>query len=63
MRLNRKIERSGKAWFWRLALGPAQLLDGVVSICTLTFVNSGFALATARALSRARLDELGLDKR
>lgn len=63
MRLNLKLEKTVGSWFWRLMLGPAQLLDGVVSICSLTFVKSTFALDAARALSRSRLNELGLDQR
>jgi hypothetical protein len=58
MRMNTKFEESVGAWFWRLLLGPAQVLDGVITICTLTFVSGGLALACSRALARARLNKL-----
>lgn len=49
-----KPESSARAWAWRIALGPASLLDGVVEFCTLGFVSVGAKLSAARNLARAR---------
>ena len=58
MRINRKLEDNLASSLWRFAIGPAQLLDGVVSICTLTFIYPGFALWTSRQLAKSRLTHL-----
>lgn len=49
-----KPESSAKAWAWRIVLGPASVLDGVVEFFSLGFISFGAKLAVARNLARAR---------
>lgn len=54
MNVNRKIEQTAAAWAWRALLGPAMLLDGLLSTLTLGTLSAGFALEVSRRLARAR---------
>lgn len=58
MKINRKFENSGAAWFWRFVLGPAQIIDGAITTCSFTFIHAGLALWTSRQLAKARLNKL-----
>lgn len=49
-----KPEATARAWAWRIALGPASVLDGVIEFFSLGFISVGAKLATARNLARAR---------
>ena len=55
MNVNRKIEQSAAAWAWRALLGPAMLLDGLLSTLTLGTLSVGAALEVSRRLAMARL--------
>lgn len=48
-------EPCAQAWLWRLALGPASLVDGVVETATLGFFGVGAKIAASRGLARARM--------
>lgn len=54
MNLDLKIESSIKAWLWRLVYGPAQIVDGLIAVVTLSLVKSNFALYAARQLAQTR---------
>ncbi len=54
MRLNLKAEQTLSAWLWRAALGPATVIDGVLSSITLGTLHVGLGLESARRLSTAR---------
>ncbi len=55
MYLNTKMEPNKKAWGFRLLMGPACFVDGVVSLMTLSFVSTGLALTVSRKLAKARM--------
>lgn len=50
-----KTEPTKKAWAWRLLLGPAAILDGLVETLTLGRYGVGAKLSAAKNLARARL--------
>lgn len=50
-----KTEPTKRAWAWRLMLGPATLLDGVVETLTLGRYGVGAKLSAAKNLARARI--------
>lgn len=54
MRLNLTGESSVEAWFWRLLLGPAVLLDGLATTLTGGTVFLGMSLAASKRLGKAR---------
>jgi hypothetical protein len=54
VKANLKPEQSGKAWGWRVLLGPAMLLDGVLATLSLGTLNAGAALGAARRLAAER---------
>jgi len=56
MRLNTKKEPNAKALGLRILIGPASIIDGVVSLITIGFVSTSLTLATARALALARIE-------
>ena len=58
MRINRKTEQTARAWAWRCLLGPAMLLDGLVSTLTLGTLSVGAALEVSRRLSIARFESI-----
>lgn len=49
-----KREPNVKAWLWRLGVGPASLLDGLVETFTLGFFGAGAKLSAAKNLAKAR---------
>lgn len=54
-RANRKPEPSAKAWLLRALMGPAQIIDGVLSTVTVGTVSIGAALEVSRRLAQARI--------
>ncbi len=54
MRLNLTGESSVEAWFWRLLLGPATVLDGVVATLTGGSLLLGAGFAVTKRLARDR---------
>ena len=54
MTMHRKIEQTVEAWAWRALLGPAMLLDGLLSTLTLGTLSVGAALEVSRRLAVAR---------
>jgi hypothetical protein len=54
-KVNLKPEPSAKAWFLRALMGPAQIIDGVLSTVTFGTVSIGAALEVSRRLARARI--------
>lgn len=44
-----------RAWAWRLALGPASILDGVVETITMGFFGVGAKLSVSRKLAKSRM--------
>ena len=54
MNVNRNIEQTSAAWAWRALLGPAMLLDGLLSTLTIGTVSVGAALEVSRRLAMAR---------
>lgn len=48
-------EPSLKAWFWRVLIGPATIVQGVVATLTLGTVSVSLAMECARWLAHARL--------
>lgn len=55
MNINTKNEPSVEAWLFRSMLGPAMILDGIVTTITLGCVNLIASLWTARKLTAARI--------
>ena len=55
MTINNKPESNAQAWAWRIALGPAMILDGLLSTVSAGSLSLGASLAVARNLSRARM--------
>lgn len=55
IRLNLRKEPNVKAWLWRGLVGPASILDGIVSTVTVGTVSTGLALATSKALALSRM--------
>lgn len=55
MRVNRNIEKTTSAWFWRFLLGPSMILDGIVFTVSLSTLTTGAALAVSRNLAMARI--------
>lgn len=51
-------ERTLQAWGWRLLLGPASILDGIVLTLTLGTWSPRFTLRVARSLAGSRLRRL-----
>jgi hypothetical protein len=51
-----KTEPSAKAWGYRLLLGPASLLDGLVETLTFGFYGIGAKCQVAMCLSKARYE-------
>ena len=49
-----KGEKSAAAWFWRILLGYANVIDGIVSILSLGFLSSGLAYRATLRLLMAR---------
>jgi|688.fasta_scaffold2571403_2 hypothetical protein len=62
MRVNRKNEQTAKAWAWRCLMGPAMLLDGLLSTLTIGTVSVGASLEVSRRLAMARFDALDRKK-
>ena len=56
MQINKKLEPNIKSWFWRLVLGPAIILEGIVATITVGTVSLGLSLKVARNLGRVRFD-------
>lgn len=58
MRLTKfpKKEPSIKAWAFRLLLGPASLLDGIVETLTFGFYGVGARLEVSKMLAMARIE-------
>jgi len=54
MNVNRKREQTVEAWVWRLLLGPAMLVDGIVFTLTASTVSTGVVLEVSRRLAMAR---------
>lgn len=54
MNVNRKTEQTAAAWAWRALLGPAMLLDGLLSTLTIGTLSAGTALKVSRRLAMAR---------
>ena len=50
-----KKEHSAKAWLWRLLLGPASVLDGIVETLSFSFIGVGARLSASRNLAKSRL--------
>jgi hypothetical protein len=50
-----KTEPSKKAWGWRLLLGPAALLDGLIETATFGRYGVGAKLSVAKNLARTRI--------
>lgn len=48
-------EKSARAWFWRMILGPSMVIDGIVGFVLLGSWGPGLALRVARNLARARI--------
>lgn len=61
MNVNRKAEQTAAAWAWRALLGPAMLLDGLLSTLTLGTLSVGAALGVSRRLTMARFDGMTRD--
>ena len=55
MRVNRKFEQTAAAWAWRGLLGPALMLDGLLSMLTIGTLSIGAALEVSRRLTKARI--------
>lgn len=58
MQINRKIEQTPEAWFWRALLGPAMLLDGLMSTLTVGTVSLGSSLRVSRRLAMSRFADM-----
>ena len=58
MRVNSKVEATVEAWFWRALLGPAFILDGLLSTLTVGTLSVGAALEVSRRLAMARFNHL-----
>lgn len=54
MHINKTIEKSAQAWFFRFLIGPAMILDAIIFILTLGVVSFGLQLKAARQLALAR---------
>jgi len=54
MYIMRLAEPSMRAWFWRLLIGPANIVDGVIAILTLGTIGFSCSYNVARKLHRAR---------
>jgi hypothetical protein len=63
VRLHTSKERSAKAWMWRLAIGPASIIQGIISTLTFGMVSTNLTLEVTRQLALARIKELGPDMR
>lgn len=50
-----KREPSAKAWMWRLLLGPASIVDGVVETLTFGFYGVAAKLHVSKYLALARM--------
>lgn len=58
MKVNCKIEQTASAWMWRALLGPAMMIDGLLSTLTLGTLSMGTSLKISRRLAIARFDGL-----
>lgn len=56
IRLDLSREPSLECYALRFACGLARIIDGVVSVMTLTMVSTGLTLECARQLARARFE-------
>lgn len=56
IRLDLRREPSLECYALRFACGLARIIDGVVSVTTLTMVSTGLTLECARQLARARFE-------
>ena len=50
-----KKEPSLKAWMWRLLLGPASIVDGIIETLTFGFYGVAAKLRVSRNLALARI--------
>jgi hypothetical protein len=48
------IKLGPRVYIWRLLMGYAGLVDGLIEVCTLGIVSCGLKLKTARQLAKAR---------
>lgn len=55
-------EPSLKAWFWRVLIGPATIVQGVVATLTLGTVSVYLSVECARWLAKARIEATGFKR-
>lgn len=58
MKFNANSEKSPAAWGWRALLGPAMVVDGLLSSLTVGTVSLGASLAVSRRLALARINHI-----
>jgi hypothetical protein len=58
MYLNTNLERSWEAWKWRLLIGPACIVDGLISTLTFGFLSTRLYFYCTKELSNVRFEQL-----
>lgn len=56
MYITKKAEKTLAAWAWRVLLGPALLLEGLLQTVTLGTIYTGAVVRVASRLARARIN-------
>jgi hypothetical protein len=52
----RRSEPNLRAWVWRILVGPALILDGLIATVTLGMASGSFTLNAPRNLAMARIN-------